>query len=103
MRLTKAVMFVMTAALAFALAGCPEDEPAPEEACSPACGGSTPVCDEASKTCKACTATQGCADDQVCDLTAPKGQCVSCTSDTHCDQAAPIELPAFRGSTSENV
>jgi hypothetical protein len=42
--------------------------------CSPACSGTTPVCDDASKTCKTCTAVAGCtADKPLCDTAAGGG------------------------------
>jgi hypothetical protein len=42
--------------------------------CSPACGGATPVCDEASSTCKTCSRTAGCGTDKpLCDTAANGG------------------------------
>ena len=93
MRLRLTLLSTLTV---LALAGCsggeeectgPDCEPS---ACSPACGGATPICDEAAKTCKACTADKGCGADEVCDTSVAKGQCVDCTSDSHCSDPTPI-------------
>lgn len=63
--------------------------------CAPACTGSL-VCDQASNTCKTCTATAGCSGAQsVCDTSgnAGQGRCVACTSTSclaptpYCDQS----------------
>ncbi len=44
------------------------DEPdADTPACSPACSGDTPVCDEAARACVGCLEASDCAGDEVCD------------------------------------
>ncbi|MGI5864470.1 MAG: lamin tail domain-containing protein [Myxococcales bacterium] len=92
MRLRLTLLSTLTV---LALAGCPGEEECtgPDcepSACSPACSGSTPICDEATKTCKACTEDKGCEAGKVCDTSVAKGQCVDCTSDSHCADPTPI-------------
>jgi hypothetical protein len=61
----------------------PDETPA----CDPACTGATPICDEASGSCKTCTADEGCSGGTpICDTTANdgKGACVACRSTDDC-------------------
>jgi hypothetical protein len=55
--------------------------------CDGACTAATPICDETSNTCKACTATAGCEGAApVCDTTANGGvgACVACLGTSDC-------------------
>ncbi len=83
--------------------------------CVPACADPAPVCDEATRTCRVCTATQGCEGaTPYCDPSAGEGagaclgcrdtadckapsicdpnlhRCVGCTESEGCSGAAPI-------------
>jgi hypothetical protein len=63
----------------------PDEKPA----CDPACGGATPICDEATGTCLACTATEGCSGGTpFCDTEANDGvgACVACRSTEDCTE-----------------
>jgi hypothetical protein len=67
--------------------------------CSPACTGATPVCDPNSRTCKACTASQGCTGaTPVCDTAANDGagKCVACLNDSACSGSRPYCSPELK-------
>jgi Legume lectin domain len=71
-----------------------------------ACGGSTPICDATSQTCRACSSNADCtAPTPVCAPTGnPKaGQCVVCASDTNCDSNPNTNTPicSLTGATTD--
>ena len=58
-------------------------------ACSPACSGAKPVCNEPSKTCVQCLGDGNCAGaTPACNTTSH--QCVECTNNEHCPASAPL-------------
>lgn len=44
--------------------------------------------------CFTCTATQGCADGQICNTAVAGGRCVGCLTDANCGAATPVCNPA---------
>lgn len=55
--------------------------------CDGACTGATPICDDASNTCKTCTETEGCSGAAaICDTAANAGAgaCVACLGTSDC-------------------
>jgi len=57
-------------------------------ACTPACSGTTPFCDESTKTCVEClTGTQCGGAKRACS--SASHQCVECTTDDNCSQPKP--------------
>jgi hypothetical protein len=64
------------------------------EGCSPVCSGEMPICDQATRACVTCTATEGCASGLVCDVSAAGGRCVACLDSTQCSGATPVCDPA---------
>ncbi|MCC6336771.1 MAG: hypothetical protein IT380_22615 [Myxococcales bacterium] len=62
-------------------------------ACTPACSGSTPVCDEANNRCVICTATTGCSGlTPVCftDANGGLGRCMTCLAGQGCSGSTPF-------------
>jgi len=54
------------------------------------------VCDEASRSCKVCTATAGCGGaTPVCNTAPVLGACVQCTADPHCGTGQRCLLSTF--------
>lgn len=67
--------------------------------CSMSCGGTTPICDPASNSCKTCTETQGCSGlTPVCSTIANGGfgRCVVCTVSSGCQGATPFCDPTVQ-------
>ncbi|MGC4113453.1 MAG: hypothetical protein QM765_02030 [Myxococcales bacterium] len=62
----------------------------PSSACSPACSGTTPVCDSVAKKCKTCTASAGCTSPKLCDTSVTLGKCVSCRTSSDCGLETPV-------------
>ena len=73
-----------------------------EAACSPACSGDTPVCDEAAKECVGCLADKDCSGDAaLCDTASQS--CVACLDTTDCtDGAASVCESGACGACSTN-
>jgi hypothetical protein len=71
-----------------------------------ACGGSTPICDTTSQTCRACTSNADCSGSTpVCAPSGnPKaGLCVACASDSDCDANPNTNTPicSLTGTTTD--
>ncbi|MGI5865150.1 MAG: hypothetical protein ACOX6T_24280, partial [Myxococcales bacterium] len=72
-------------------------KPVEAQDCSPACKGSTPVCDKATLKCVTCTATEGCPSGLKCDTsTTSSGVCVECLSSQDCTGGLPVCDPVKR-------